>query len=133
MGRIAFVVSFERNNEDGENIADVKVDVGGGDVLLVEHFTPPGYDGVPLDGDYVATTSFPGGGEEVAVAYVDADNEPVAGAGEVRLYARDSTAAVVAHVYVKADGSIEISNDSGTMTLGADGKFNVNNNFEVDP
>lgn len=133
MGRIAFVVSFERNGSGGENIADVKIDVGGGDVLLVEHFAPPGYDAVPLDGDYVATTSFPGDGEEAAVAYVDPDNEPTAGPGEVRLYSRDSAGLVVAHVYCKADGSIEISNDNGTVTLGADGKFNVNNNFEVDP
>lgn len=133
MGRVAFVISFERTSDDGEQIAEVKVDVGGGDNLLPEHFAPPGYDGVPLAGDYVATTSYPGGGEEAAVGYIDPDSTPVAEAGEVRLYSRDSGGAVVAHVYCKADGSIEISNNNGIATLGADGKFNVNDNFEVDP
>jgi hypothetical protein len=133
VGRIAFVVSFETNTDGGENIDDVKVDVGGGEVLLASHFTPPGVDARPLAGDYVATTSYPGGSEEAAVAYADADNEGAAGEGEVRLYSRDSTGAVVAAVHCKADGSIRIDNDAGYIELQAGGMVDVNGNLEVDP
>jgi hypothetical protein len=124
VGRVAFVISFETSDAEGEHVSAVKVDIGGGENLTPSHFSAPGVDARPLPGDYVATSSHPGDNEESAVGYADPDNAPVAGDGEVRLYARDSSGAPVAIVHCKADGSIEIAG-SGTVT--------INGNFEVDP
>lgn len=133
MGRIAYVVSFEANDSGGENIADVKIDIGGGEIVTAEHFASPGVDSQPLTGDYVATSSYDGGSEEAAVGYADPDNALVAGPGEVRLYSRDSLGNIVAAVYCKSDGSILVENENGAIGMAPDGTVNINGNFEVDP
>jgi hypothetical protein len=116
VGRIGFVITFETSGEGDEQVSAVKVDIGGNEVLTPPHFTPPGVDARPLPGDYVATSSHPGDNEESAIGYADPNNAPVAGDGEVRLYARDSSGATVAFIHCKADGTVT-----------------VNDNLEVDP
>ena len=144
MGRIARILSFVRSEINGAKVSDVKSDPGGGPNTTSQHFQPAGDDAHPLPGDYVATSPAAGTGRETAVGYLDPANKQKAGPGEKRLYARDSAGAQVCEVWLKADGSVLIQNETGStvlnpdgsvvttneggvMTFGADGSFTVTN------
>lgn len=133
MGRTAIVVSVETNTEDGEDINDIKVDLGGGDVVTAPGYAPAGYDAKPLPEDYAVTTSVPGDSGQAVVGYADDPNESLAGDGEVRVYARDSSGAPVVWVWLYSDGRARIANDNGFIELAANGIVTVNNNLTVDP
>lgn len=134
MGRIGIIKTFERRIEEDENVSEVKIDVGGGEVLLPPHFATPGTDSTPLPGDYVATTSAPGADRQAAVGYADPVNEQVAEAGETRIYARDTDGILICEIWLKKDGSIVVRNENGNFELKANGQFNVNGgNLTVDP
>jgi hypothetical protein len=105
MGRIAHVESFARE-DDGPT---VKADPGGGALVTADHCEPAGDDSQPLPGDYATLVPCAGTGREAAVAYCDPiPGNKVAGAGERRIYSRDSAGTPVAEVYCRADGSILI-------------------------
>ena len=70
-----------------------------------------------------------GAGNNVASIAEDPDGRPDVEAGEVCVYVSDEQ-----YVKLLADGSIELVNDKGNITLGADGTVNVNDgNLTVDP
>ncbi len=115
MGLVAEVVDVE---SDG----NVKVDPGGGDALIADHFGPSGDDSPPLPGDNVALTDGSETGTQQATGYSDPDNDGVAAQGEKRSYARSPAGTPVAEVYLKGDGSIVIKSllpGGGTIDLGA--------------
>jgi hypothetical protein len=99
-------------------LATVKVDQGGGgDNRVWDHYADAGEDSVPLPDDYVQSVSTEGSGRASAVGYIDPKNEGKAAAGEKRIYARDAeTGETVAEIWLKADGSIEMS-ASGGITI----------------
>lgn len=133
-GLIARVLSFVRVTRNDANITDVKADPGGGPVRTAEHFAPPGDDSHPLPTDFVYLGGAPQLGRSAALGYVDPLNVPVALAGEKRLYARDDAGAVVAVVWLRNTGEVEISNVNGGVTLGADGSIlgqNGSGSFEL--
>jgi len=87
-----------------------------------------GMDTHPLPGDEVKV-SFCNG--EYIIDAVFRDNQ--AGAGETIVYGRDSSGDVVSLVHCKSDGEIESANSKGKWTLKANGQFDANGNFTVDP
>jgi len=133
MGRVAVVLTIERTEGDEEAVLDVKIDPGGGANLMAPHFGAAGDDSPPLPGDYAVTVSVPGGNGEVVAGYLDPDNAGVAEGGERRLYSRDAERAIKATVWLRADGSVRVENDSGYWELGKDGTVDVNDNLEVLP
>jgi len=131
MGRIGEVQSFE----DGA----VKVDPGGGDLLTADHFAPVGDDSPPLAGDFAALEESAGAGAEQATGYSD-DTEKKAAPGEKRVYARDAAGEVVAELWLKGDGSIEITSiKSGSevtingVTIDQDGNISTPGDVEIGP
>ncbi len=144
MGRIAVLLSFVRSLAGESKVSDVKVDPGGGANVTAQHFAPAGDDSHPLPDDYAATMPVPRTGSEVAIGYLDPNNEQKAQAGEKRIYARDpedgsvvvevwlendGTALIAnaeASVETKPDGSIKGSNSAGSFELQAGGNFVVN-------
>lgn len=112
MGMIGTLLSFVRTvraHDDDAKIADVAIDPGGGPNVTAEHYSNAGDDGRPLPGDYVATISGTGSGNEIAVGYLDAANAGEAAAGEKRIYSRrESDGAVMAVVWLKSDGTVEL-------------------------
>src|SRR5688572_5818346 len=121
MGFLATIVEFVRSIVDGAQAPEAKVDRGGGDALTAYHFAPPGDDSQPLPGDLAYLGGDEGAGTAQILGYQDPKNAGVAGPGEKRIYARSSDGTVVCQVWLKADGSVLLSNQAGSVTLGADG------------
>lgn len=135
MGRLARLLSFVRTTRNGIPATDVKFNPGGGANVTGPHLAPPGDDSHPLPDDFIYAGGTSATGSEAVLGYVDPVNEPIAGAGEKRIYARDAaTGVVVAEVWLKNDGSILSSNDNGSSELQADGSIlgeNSNGSFEL--
>jgi hypothetical protein len=121
VGRIATLLSFVRTLRHGANVSDVKINPGGGPNITAEHFAPAGDDAHPLTTDYVITNEIPRQGGEVVVGYIDPKNTPKAQPGDKRIYARDSSGAVIVEVWLKNDGTALITNANGSVTLRPDG------------
>ena len=115
MGRIAEVLDIE---ETAEGIA-IKCDLGGGEIVTADHFSSPGDDSRPVVGDSVSIVESPGSGRWQVVGYDDAKNEPKAANGEKRTYARNATGEVVAEIWAKQNGDIDIQSilTGGKITL----------------
>ena len=129
MGRLAKLLSFVRVTRNGAKLSDVKVNPGGGANITAEHFAPPGDDSHPLPGDYVALNTDSGSGRESAIGYLDPLNEPKAGPGDKRIYARDENGVLIVEVWLKSTGEATILNDSGAFTLSPAGSIKGNNSL----
>ena len=119
MGLISELLSFLRTEEDGAHVSDAKIDPGDGANVTARHFADAGDDSHPLPGDFVATVEAPGSGGAQVTGYLDTVNEPQAAAGEKRIYSRDSDGAVMAVVWLKADGTIELGSPDDFVALAA--------------
>lgn len=53
--------------------------------------------------------------------------------GDVGLFSRDADGVKKATLWLRANGLAEITNESGFFKLAANGQFNANDNFTVDP
>lgn len=126
MGLIGFLRSFTRASRNGSFVDDVKIDAGGQDNITAEDFRPSGDDSQPLPGDYPFYVGGVGNGRGAILGYVDPKNQGVADKGEKRIYARNSSGAVVCEAHFKKDGSYKIFNSIGFTEMGADGTANTN-------
>ena len=135
MGLVARVLSFVRVVRNGAQVADVKVDQGGGDNVTPEHFGPAGDDSAPLPGDFAAVINQTGTGRTSVVGYVDPNSTPKAAPGEKRLYARDEDGSVVAELWLQGDGSLAIDTDSDVNINGviikSDGSVEIPTSLKV--
>lgn len=115
---------------DGDDGAEIDVDLGGGDLTPADVFASPGEDSPPLKGDDAALVDVEGASDTfAAVAFAD-DTPRVAEPGEKRTYARDSSGAVVAEIHMRGDGSVSIERTGGTsVTVGADDSLTVDGPF----
>ncbi len=102
----ASVLDSTRAIDEGAHVLEVKVDAGGGDTATTHHFSSPGDDSPPLPGDSAAIVE--GAETDQAVGYADTVNEGKAVPGEKRMYARDSSGAVVGEVWLRADGTVQL-------------------------
>jgi len=114
MGLIGQVLQFARDVVEGMQAPTTQADVGGGDTITADHYSPAGVDAPPLKSDYAVLVEVPGG--YVVVGYLDPTNAGVAQPGEFRAVGRDSTGAIKGYILI-----------SGT------GQININGNFTVDP
>lgn len=123
MGSVGHVETFDRES------AETKVDPGGTRTVTAQHYTPPGFDGSPLPGDFVALQPCAGTGriQELGVCDPIAANRKAAN-GEGRVYARNAQGVAVCEVHCKADGSIVIAVLDGTapIEIRSEGPITVN-------
>lgn len=127
MGLIGQLLSFTRVVKGSIKLSDVKLDPDGGSNITGEHYADPGDDSFPLSADYVVAMAVRRNGGSVAVGYADPVNDPKAAEGEKRIYGRDPTTGLsVNEVWLKADGSIIMSNSLGAIELKADGSVDIN-------
>jgi hypothetical protein len=129
VGFLATVVEFLRSSDQGTPTPEVKFDRGGNDTVTGYHFAPPGTDAPPLPGDVGYLGDDLGAGNAQAVGYQDPKNAGVAAVGEHRIYARSSTGALVAELWLKADGAILARSvlAGSSAELGADGSISLAN------
>ena len=121
----AQIASVEEYTAAGDTGPEVKGDIGGEDVVTVEHFAPVGDDSAPLADDDVLAIPLDGDTENlVAAAYADKTTK-VAAPGEKRIYARDSSGAVSAEIHLKNDGSIDIKGKAASATIAANGDISI--------
>lgn len=132
MSRIAEVLRIERVNDDGAHGIDVICDPGGGANITAPLLTDPGVDAAPLAGDFVGLEDSSGSGAEHAVAFTDVRNEGKAKPGEIRLYARATSGAVVIELWLKGDGSLIVDNGKGKLELAPGGTVTING-VTIDP
>jgi hypothetical protein len=134
MGRLGEITRIERTDIDGDKVALLTVDFGGGDVITAPYIPQPQDDGLPIEGDTALVVELEGDpGEYMALAVLDVTFDGVAGKGERVIRSRDGDGATIATVWLKADGAVKIDNDSGYIELKADGQANINGRFTVDP
>lgn len=126
MGLIGTLLRFVRGTVDDAEVSEATIDPGGDANLTAQHFGAPGDDSHPLAGDYVAVAESPGTGNVHVTGYLDPANAGQAAAGEKRLYSRDGDGAPIAVIWLKADGTIEIRNDNGSIELAAGGDVMIN-------
>jgi hypothetical protein len=103
MGMIGELIEWLRETDDTAEIAEGRVDFGGGDTATCVDYQPSGHDSQPQGGDFAIVVPGPESGSYVIVGWVDPNNAGVAKEGEARLYSR-SGADVVGALHVTADG-----------------------------
>jgi len=128
MGRIVRVVKTAV--VDGVRI--ITVDPGNESFDDAELYLPPGEDSMPQVGDLVVVVSAVLNGGPIVVGTLD-ESTPDGVEGKKRIYSRGSSGTPKAWVTLNVDGSIEISNGSGTFTMATSGKVTINGNLEVLP
>jgi hypothetical protein len=126
MGLIAKVLSFARVTRHSAKFTEVKADPGAGAIVVAEQFAPSGDDSPPLVYDYMVIVPTTGSGRGAVVGYIDTENEGEAAAGERRMYSRDSGGNIKSVLWLKADGSVTVSNDTGSFELQAGGDIVLN-------
>lgn len=131
-GRLGNVEKVVRGVKGGVPIVQVEVELGD-ELLTAEHLDSPGVDAPPLPGDEVMVAESEGEGETYVAGYADPKNPSLAADGEYRAYARDAEGNIKVTVWLKADGTGTIFNESGKFTLLPDGSFSYNDGaFTVD-
>jgi len=133
MGRLAKLLSFTRVTREGANLSEVKIDPDGGSNITGEHFSAPGDDSYPLITDIVITSTNNRTGGESVIGYIDVKNAGIAAEGDKRIYARDSGGNIVCALWLKNDGTVDLSSDSdvkvtsgGAIDLTSSGDVNIN-------
>ena len=126
MGLISKLLSFTRVIRGDIKASEAKVNPGGEANLTCDHFAGSGDDSFPLPDDGVALMTAPRSGSAIAIGYADTKNTPVAVAGEKRIYARDSSGAVVCEAHLKNDGTVHIFNSSGSFEMAPSGDIVIN-------
>lgn len=133
-GVIGKLLSFARAPRNGAKQSDVKLDLGGKDILSATHAQGSGDDAYPLPGDYPVSVWIERSGGLVTVGFVEPDATQAAQPGDRRMYSRTAQRAEAAQVWIKNDGTVLVSNPSGSYELRPDGShmlLNANGSYEL--
>lgn len=128
---IAKVLDFLRSVQDALHFSEVKADPGGNANKNYQLFAPSGDDSPPLPGDDVITVPSAGRGVSAAVGVNDPKNAGTALPGEVHRVGRSESGSIVGHFWIRRDGTVELSNDGGSITLSPAGVARVQAITEV--
>ena len=121
IGRILSILSTKKGELD---VPEWKVELNKGLNIQVERYAPAGDDSQPLPEDRAGLVSRTESGAKFAVGAFDIKNPAEALPGEKRLYGRDEEGSITSQIFMKNDGTIEVSNVSG-MTIIIDEDGNV--------
>lgn len=125
MGRTGTVLSFEKRTDEGVKFAEVKVDIGGGDVVTAVYMPPLGESDWPFPGDDAALIQAPGTGNWICVGFNDPTLEqPASAPGEKVVFSRLAPGVIAAKMVLKTNGDV-VFNDNITLKK-ATGTLEVN-------
>jgi hypothetical protein len=119
MGRLAKVLAWVSS-------ARIVVSKGGGVNATAGQFCNAGDDSRPLLGDIAVLVEMPTRGEYGIAGYIDLRNPPQTDAGEKRIYSRNSSGVIKSSVWLHNDGSLEITNTTGTISMATNGTITLN-------
>lgn len=126
MGVIGTVIDTTRGTRGGQTVDDVRVQLGGGEIITAPRFSDPGDDSVARAGDLVFLNPSKGAGRYVVAGFIDKANAQTAEPGERLVYSRDASGTPVAWCHFRADGSVSIVAPGGVdingFTVGAAGE-----------
>jgi len=91
---------------------EVKIEILKNDNHFSTIYGSPGDDSRPMPGDSVVYVENNNIGGKSAVGFLDTENPPVSGDGERRLYSRDAGSNIVAIIFLKKDGTIQLNSGS---------------------
>lgn len=123
---------FRKTEEDNSEVPECIGDLGDSTFHEMPVCSDAGNDSAPLPDDIAVAVYTPVSGSHAVVAFVDLRNRGTAEPGEKRLYSRNQGGDVVAEVHLKNDGSIEVKNNAGSLTLLPSGDVQISNNLIVD-
>ena len=103
------ILQYIKALKRGVTVPTVKASLHAGENVNAEVYSPSGDDSPPLPDDMGFFTQDESTGGVVNVGAIDQVNAPEAEPGEKRFYARDSAGNIVAVVWLKADGTIELN------------------------
>lgn len=110
MARIGEILEVIRTTSDaGAEQTDVKIDLGGGNVVTAILYQNPGEDSHPLAGEFALCVESVGRGGWAMIAAMDPRLVATAMAGERIVASRTALGALAAKVHLKADGTTEIN------------------------
>ena len=102
--------------------SEVKVDLGGNNVVTAVYYPDLCEDAFPFEGDYAFVESSAGRGNWVATGFLDPKLAPLAqNAGERVVFSRSAQGVVAAKLHLKTDGTIVVND--GAVVIGADGSI----------
>jgi len=104
VGLIGSFLELTRTTDSDAEVTEVKVDLGGNDLLTAQHYQPSGFDAHPLPDDYILLAPGPEAGSYVIAGYLDGKNANVSRPGDLRLYVRDGNGAVKGELHLTNDG-----------------------------
>lgn len=104
MGLIGSFLELIRTTDSDAEVTEVKVDLGGNDLLTAQHYQPSGFDAHPLPDDYILLAPGPEAGSYVIAGYLDGKNADVSRPGDLRLYVRDGNGEVKGELHLTNDG-----------------------------
>ena len=104
MGLIGSFLELIRTTDGDANVTEVKVDLGGDDLLTAQHYQPSGVDSHPLPDDYILLTPGPEAGTYLIAGFIDGKNAGVSRPGDLRLYVRNSNGTVQGELHLTNDG-----------------------------
>ena len=129
MGRIGEVVEYKKITVDGDEAAEITVDLGAGDVVTVVDNTPSGYQATPMVGDLAIVVEIDGAEEYAVVGFIDVAAASAAGDGEVVLYGRKPDGSLAGYANIKNTGEIIIGNANGAITISSSGNIKAQNSY----
>lgn len=124
---IALLKNFVRVTKNGAKYAEGTIDGGGVTLKTSPHFSAPGDDSHPLIGDHPIAVSIPQHGGAAIVGYVDPKNAGITEPGEKRIYGRNVDGVPQGDLHLKADQTNTLKNDKVSLTQSPDGSFEITN------
>ncbi len=117
MGRLGNILEISSVDKEGVKTVEVRIEIAANHIITPAQFLAPGVDAKPLKTDMAVTTSVPGNDKHAVVGYLNAADVDLSKPGEIGLYSRNALGARVATVYLKKDGTIEMENLTGKVTM----------------
>jgi len=105
------------------NEPESKVVIYKADNIYATRFNSCNEDSKPLPGDFCLLDSLMKIGRKVILGFFDPKNESSISDGEKKIYSRNSSGGIVAFIYLKSNGSIDISLNGNVFQFDVEGNL----------
>lgn len=121
MGRVGNIQSITDVVDGDDKLVELKIDIGGGEIITVPLYSAAGIDSKPCLDDYVVCAETVGYSGQSAVGFLDRQNVSGAKEGEIRIVGRGESGPEVSEIYLKNDGGMSLNNHVASIDLDSEG------------